>query len=129
MKLIDTDVVIDHFHGNQAARDFFGEALASGESLVISVITLTELMAGMRLGEEARTETLLALFTLMEVNEAIGRKAGDYLREFSLSRHLELGDALIAASASVAGAELITRNRKHYPMSDIQVVSPYERGR
>jgi predicted nucleic acid-binding protein len=128
MKLIDTDIAIDHFHGHPAAQDFFAETLASGETLVISVISLTELMAGMRSGEEVRTEKLLALFTLLEVDEAIGRKAGDYLREFSHSHHLELGDALIAASAALTDAQLITRNRKHYPMKDIQVVSPYERG-
>ena len=50
MRLIDTDVAIDHFHGTQAAKDFFAEALVSGETLVISVVTLTELMAGMRPG-------------------------------------------------------------------------------
>jgi len=129
MKLVDTDVAIDHFHGAQAAQDFFAETLASGETLVISVITLTELMAGMRPGEEERTEKLLELFTLLEVDEAIGRKAGEYLQEFGRSHHLELGDALIAASAALTDADLITRNRKHYPMSDIRVVSPYERGK
>jgi len=129
MKLIDTDIAIDHFHGVQAAHDFFAEALSSGETLVVSVVTLTELMAGMRAGEETRTEKLLELFPLLEVNEAIGRKAGEYLREFGRSHHLELGDALIAASAALSNAELITRNRKHYPMSDIRVISPYERGR
>lgn len=129
MKLIDTDIAIDHFHGAQAARDFFAEALSSGETLAISVITLTELMAGLRAGEEMRTEKLLDLFALLEVDEAVGRKAGEYLREFGRSHHLELGDALIAASAALTNAELITRNRKHYPMSDIQVISPYERGR
>jgi len=56
MILIDTDIAIDHFHGTQAAKDFFADALVSGETLVISVITLTELLAGMRPGEEAPTE-------------------------------------------------------------------------
>ena len=112
MKLIDTDIAIDHFHGHQAA-----------------VVTLTELMTGMRAGEEARTEGLLNLFSLLEIDESIARKAGEYLREFSRSHRLELGDALIAASAAIAGAELITRNIKHYPMSDIQVIAPYARGR
>jgi len=55
------------------------------------------------------------------LDEAIGRKAGDYLREFGRSNHLELGDALIAPSAFLSGSQLITRNRKHYPMTDIQV--------
>ncbi len=129
MKLIDTDIAIDHFHGHQPAHDFFAEALASGEKLAISVVTLTELTAGMRSGEEARTEKLLGLFTILEVDEAIGRKAGDYLRQYSNSHHVELGDALIAATAALSEAELVTRNLKHYPKIDILVHSPYERGR
>ena len=62
MKLIDTDIAIDHFHGNRAAHDFFAQTLASGDALYISVITLTELLAGMRSGEEELTEKLLSLF-------------------------------------------------------------------
>ena len=127
MKLVDTDIAIDHFHGHQAAQDYFAETLAAGEVLAVSVITLTELMAGMRPGEEARTEKLLNLFVLLEVDEAVGRKAGEYLHEYARSHHLELGDALIAASAALSGAELITRNTKHYPMTDIRVISPYAR--
>jgi predicted nucleic acid-binding protein len=43
--------------------------------------------------------------------------------------NVELGDALIAATAAQAGADLVTRNLKHYPMPDIHVITPYERGR
>jgi len=78
MKLVDTDIAIDHFHGHQAARDYFAETFSEGEVLAISVVTLTGLMA---------------------------------------------------ACAALNQAELITRNTKHYPMTDIQVVSPYARGR
>jgi predicted nucleic acid-binding protein len=128
MKLVDTDVAIDHFHGVQAAQDFFTEAFATGEVLALSVVSLTELMAGMRPGEEKLTENLLSLFTLIEVDEAVGRKAGEYLRMYGHSHHLELGDALIAATACVGGADLITCNLKHYPMTDIQVIPPYQLG-
>jgi hypothetical protein len=31
MKLIDTDIAIDHFHRHQAALDYFIDTLASGE--------------------------------------------------------------------------------------------------
>ena len=67
--------------------------------------------------------------TVIEVNAEIGRKAGDYLRKYSRSHNLDLGDAWIAATAAVTRAELATRNLKHYPMTDIQVVVPYQRGR
>src|SRR3990172_8106104 len=48
MKLIDTDIVIDHFHGHRAALEYFAETLAGGEALAISVVTLAELTGGMR---------------------------------------------------------------------------------
>lgn len=129
MKLIDTDIAIDHFHGHRAALEFFAAALAAGEELAISVVTLTEIASGMRPGEEARTERLLSLFTVVAVTESIGRQAAAYLRQYRQSHRLELGDALIAATATLSNAELITRNLKHYPMPDITIVAPYERGR
>jgi hypothetical protein len=38
------------------------------------------------------------------------------LRQFAKSHSVELGDALIAATAAVHGLELWTRNRRHYPI-------------
>ena len=56
MKLIDTDIVIDHFHGHGAALEYFAESLAAGATLAISVVTLTEVLAGLRPGEEERDD-------------------------------------------------------------------------
>ncbi len=129
MKLIDTDIAIDHFHGNRAALDYFAENIAAGEILAISVVTLAELYGGMRPDERERTARLLELFAVLDVTPVIAAKAGGYLNQFRRSHNLELGDALIAATALHHGIELITRNVKHYPMGDIQVVVPYERGK
>lgn len=129
MKLIDTDILIDHFHGHQAAFDFMTKQLNQGEVMAISAVTITEFSGGMRPGEETKTQRLLSLFTVLEVNEVMAWQAGEYLRQFRRTHHLELGDALIAATAKLAGAEIVTRNRKHYPMPDISVVVPYERGK
>ena len=82
----------------------------------------------MRPGEETRTERLLKLFQILNVNKAIARQAGHYLQRFRHSHGIELGDALIAASAQEFDAEIITRNKKHYPMPDISITVPYERG-
>jgi predicted nucleic acid-binding protein len=64
----------------------------------------------------------------LDVTQAIGRQAAAYLRQYRRSHNLELGDALVAATAANAGVELVTRNLKHYPMTDIRVSVPYERG-
>lgn len=128
MKLIDTDIAIDHFHGHRQAFEFLTQVLVEGEILAMSVVSVTEILAGMRTGEREKTEKLLNLFVLIDVDEQVARKAGEYLNEFRAEKQIELADALIAATASIAGAELITRNVKHYPMQDVQVIVPYERG-
>ena len=46
MKLIDTDILIDHFHGHQAAFNFITQQIVGGEVLAISVVTITEFAGG-----------------------------------------------------------------------------------
>ena len=104
------------------------EWLLAGERLVISVITVTEILAGIRSGEEADTEALLSLFQVHALDEPQSRVAGAYLNQFGRTHRMDLGDAAIAATARTLGASLITRNRRHCPMTDIEVVVPYERG-
>ena len=129
MKLIDTDILIDHFHSSKAALSFMKTVSDVDEQPAVSIVTVTELLGGMRPGEEARTERLLALFDILPIDEAVGRQAAVYLRAFRRSHHIDFGDALIAATAFLYGADLFTRNIKHYPMTDIVVIAPYERGR
>ena len=128
MKLFDTDILIDHFHGNRGAFETLSQALTSGEDVLISVVSLAEFTGGMLAGEEARTQQLLSLFRPIEVSEQIAKEAGRYLRQFHKSHRVETADALIAATAFVLQAELMTRNAKHYPMTDIVVTVPYVRG-
>lgn len=64
----------------------------------------------------------------MDVDEQIARKAGEYLNQYRKSHRMEMADAIIAATAFVAEAELVTRNVQDYPMRDVKVVAPYERG-
>jgi predicted nucleic acid-binding protein len=84
--VIDTDILIDHFHGNAAATVFIAD-------------------------------------------EPLAWMAGAYLNQYAAGHGLDLGDALIAATARATASELYTRNLRHYPMDDIVVKAPYERGR
>ena len=53
----------------------------------------------------------------------IGNLAGEYLRRFFKSHNLQIGDALIAATAVQNQAALWTRNSKHYPMPGLTFYS------
>jgi len=52
------------------------------------------------------------------LDKTIGKKAGEYQRQFAKSHAVEIADALIAATASIHDLQLWARNRKHYPMKD-----------
>lgn len=125
MLILDTDVLLDHLQGNRAALDYLSAQLTAGETLAISVVTLTELLSGRRDDEETRINQLVRVFFILDVTEAVGRQASLYLRQFRHSQPIELADALVAATAYFAGATLITRNTKRYPMDDITVNTPY----
>lgn len=127
--VLDTDILIDHFHGNAEATAFVQDALRRGETLIISVATVAEILAGLRQGEEEATNALLSLFTVQPADEPIGREAGAFLNRYGREHRLDLGDALIAATARAAGMTLYTRNIRHYPMVEIKVEEPYQRGR
>ena len=74
---------------------------------------------GAQPGEYKVLDTLFSALVCAPVNFEIGRRAGEYLGRYHASHRVELGDALVAATAVVHGAALWTRNRKHYPMPEI----------
>jgi predicted nucleic acid-binding protein len=105
--IVDTDILIDHFHGNVDATAFVREALLRGEPLIISIATVSELLAGMRPGEEEATDALLSLFRIYPADELVARVAGAYLNQYGKQHRLDLGDALIAATAEALVAPSI----------------------
>jgi predicted nucleic acid-binding protein len=115
--LIDTDIVINFLRGKENARDFL-LSVAEDCTLCCSVITITEIYAGMREQEKEKTDDLLDSLNIIEVNRAIAEKAGRYRSEIR-SQELELDDCIIAASAFHINALLATSNERHYPMTDI----------
>ena len=123
--LLDTDVLIDHLRKKKNALDFLSNEIEEGSLLFVSVISRVEIFAGMRRGEEDAVNSLFDLITPIEVDVNIADKAGEYLRKFSKSHALNIGDAIIAATTSEMTLKLITKNVKHYPMKDIEVVRPF----
>jgi len=94
--------------------------LSRSEALILfSPVSAAELWAGARPAEHERLEALFEALVCVPTDSAVGRRAGDYLRRYRKSHAIELGDALIAASAVARNATLWTRNRKHYPMKEL----------
>ncbi len=119
--LLDTDVAIE------VLRRRNGVLLAQWKRLFETTIrvyytpvTAAELRQGVRPREEEALSDFLDAVICLPIEADIGLLAGDYLRQFAPSHCLDLGDALIAATAIVHDCTLWTRNRKHYPMKGIE---------
>lgn len=123
--LVDTCILVDHLRGRPEATRWLAERLTAHDSLACSVITVAEIAAGLRPGEEDSVRRLFALLSTLPASEDIAWIAGNYMREYARSHGLLLPDALLAASAQAAGIPLVTLNAKHFPMDDIGVLKPY----
>lgn len=118
--LIDSDILIEVSRARDQTLLTRWVELGSSETVIVSSpVTVAELWHGARAHKEKALNALFAGMTCIPIDAEIGRRAGDYLRQYAKSHHVELGDALIAATASIHKAELWTRNRRHYPMKDL----------
>jgi predicted nucleic acid-binding protein len=122
--LVDSDILIEVLGGRkiEVAR-LWADTVAANEPLFYSPVTLAEVRHGMRGQERESTERVFSSMLSIPIEIEIGARAGDYLRAFHASHAIELGDALIAATASVHQLNLWTQNRKHFPMKDIHFFS------
>jgi predicted nucleic acid-binding protein len=122
--LLDTDVLIEYLRGRSEAVEYL-ESLSS--DLYLSVISVAELFAGVKDDEEERSlKRFLLAFVILPVTEKVARVGGLYRRDFRPSHGTGLADALIAATAEENGANLVTFNRRHFPMVP-RITVPYER--
>ncbi len=87
-------------------------------------ISWAEVYAGVRPGEEERTQAFFEARGELLLDGRIGRQAGAYLARYAQSHSVEIADALIAAATTTWGLRLWTLNRKHYPMEDLRFFEP-----
>ena len=116
MILVDSDVLIAHLRGVNSARDWLIDARTHGP-LAISVVSIAELVGGLRSIERREVWRLLASFRADPATEIVARRAGEMMRRYRRSHTgIGLGDYLIAATADVKGLQLATLNVRHFPM-------------
>jgi predicted nucleic acid-binding protein len=118
-ELFDTNILIDHLNGvTKATRE-----IGLGRDPAISVITWIEVMTGASGQDE---ETILRAFLLnfecLPITTAVADRAAVIRRE----KRLKMPDAIILATAEVAGRKLVTRSVKDFPSGMRGVRVPYK---
>ncbi len=111
--LVDTDIFIWSFRGNSKAIEF----LDSLSDIYISDVTYMELIQGAKNKQEANyIDGLIedSFIKKIPINELISQRASKLVRDYFLSHSMQMGDALIAATALEYGLDFSSGNAKHY---------------
>ena len=116
-ELFDTNILIDHLNGiAKATRE-----LKRSSGPAISMITWIEVMTGASsAAEEMVLRSFLLNFECLPVSSAVAERAAQ-VRQMKI----KMPDAIILATAEVAGRELVTRNVKDFPGGMLGVRVPY----
>jgi predicted nucleic acid-binding protein len=116
LKLFDSTVLIAHLRGIEAATALLLDAVQAGDA-ACSVLSRVEVEGGMRSAERAAIGRLFGSLKLEPVTDAVARRAGQHLRSHRSSHPgIDVTDYVIAATAELLGAQLLTLNVKHFPM-------------
>lgn len=117
--LFDSDILIDFFHGVEAAAaeiDRYSKRL-------ISRISWIEAQIGARTDDVIAIRTsFLRQFEIVELDAAVAQLTITLRQQ----HRLKLPDAIVWASAQRAGALLVTRNTKDFPEGEPSVRFPYK---
>ncbi len=112
--LLDTNVLVLHLRKRGSVTEFLLK-WGQQDNLHISVVTRTELIAGMRPREERTTMDLLASLRNLPVTPAIADRAGRLI--YAKARQgiqISFPDALIAATALEHELTVLTTNARHF---------------
>jgi predicted nucleic acid-binding protein len=122
--LLDTSVIFDHFNGRRGRTEFLDQLIQQGHILACCSVNITEVYAGLRRGEEAKTEAFIDSLEYLPVTPAIAQQAGLLRRDWQKKgQTLSYTDVTIAAIALTNATPLLTDNRKHFPMPELQLVA------
>ena len=117
MKLVDTSVAIDHLRGEASATDLLRKLVEADEILAASEVVRFELLAGVRDDELEALEHFFSAVSWVAIDEDVARAAGALARKHRRAYSgIDDGDYLIAATALLLDAELLTTNVRHFPM-------------
>jgi hypothetical protein len=109
--------LIDHLRGLPAATGLLRQAVRDGDELWSVVVVRTEVLAGMRPTEARATFQLLDVIRWQDVTVELADRAGGLAATYLRSHPgVDTVDYLVAATALHVGAELWTKNTRHFPM-------------
>ena len=119
--LLDTDVMIWHLRGRHEVT----EMLRNLQNISLpgcSAVSVFEVQMGVKRGEEEATSRFLKALKIFDVTWEVADRSAQLVREYqSKGRTLGVADALIAGTCLLHSLTLVTYNRKHYPIAELDI--------
>lgn len=125
--LLDTTVLIAHLRGDEDAATSLLSLLENGHSLCTTCVNVAEIERGIKPKERKAASALMDRLEYLVTTKEAAFRAGRYQAEWKKrGKTIELADALIAGTARVHGAILLTDNVTDFPMRDVRAQAPME---
>jgi predicted nucleic acid-binding protein len=126
--LLDTSVFIGHLRGQVQTSHFLRSMIEDGSEAYYSVLTLTELWAGIR-GPRTEADHLRVLepFIMLDIQRNIAIRAGRLYAQARQARRSERDglpghiDCLLASTALEHGLTIATHNRRHFEQLSVSL--------
>jgi len=108
--LVDTNVWIESFHGNEQAREFLKK-----DDLFVSYVTKAELIFGARDKRSlSNLEKILGKYSVNWGSDLVNQRALEILIKYRLKQGIGILECMLAATALENKMILITDNIKHF---------------
>lgn len=123
--LLDTTILIDLFRGSQEAIVFLDKLSQEG-SFFICPVVVAEVFSGVRPQELTKVEEFFEAMNYCPIEYRTAKRAGLYRRDFQRKGiTLNISDALIAATAVDHSLTLVSKNVRHFPMKELNIIEHF----
>jgi predicted nucleic acid-binding protein len=118
--LLDSGIIIWHLRGREEVTEMLRNLQRSGVP-GCSALSVLEVQLGVKRGEEEKTGHFLKHLRVFDVNREIVSKSAQLIREYKgKGVTLDISDAVIASTCILHDLILVTYDRKHYPIGELE---------
>jgi predicted nucleic acid-binding protein len=122
MKIVfDTSVIVEIDRKNREVIDIVKKLIEGNHTLMISTVTVSEILTGSYLRRDFRrsvteAKRILGQFLWIDLDSAVAEKTGQYISHLIVEgSSIEYQDTVIAATFKITDANyLVTLNKKHF---------------
>lgn len=124
MYLLDTDIIVWISRDRKDVLEAV-QKTAKTDFVGVTTISIAEIYAGIRPTEVSLVENFFDQQEVLPITREIATQGGYYWQAYVKKfQKLSLADCLVAATAKLNNAVILTLNTRHYPMPDIKIFNP-----